>query len=61
MTKKIIQTNSAPKAIGTYSQAVQKNNITSAGARLMCDTGPSFSLGLLVRVERFIFPFTDEC
>ena len=27
MTKKIIQTNSAPKAIGTYSQAVQKNNI----------------------------------
>ena len=27
MSKKIIQTNSAPKAIGTYSQAVQKNNI----------------------------------
>ena len=26
MSKKIIQTNSAPKAIGTYSQAVQKNN-----------------------------------
>ena len=27
MSKKIIQTNNAPKAIGTYSQAVQKNNI----------------------------------
>lgn len=27
MSKKIIQTSSAPKAIGTYSQAVQKNNI----------------------------------
>ena len=27
MSKKIIQTKSAPKAIGTYSQAVQKNNI----------------------------------
>ena len=27
MSKKIIQTNGAPKAIGTYSQAVQKNNI----------------------------------
>ena len=27
MSKKIIQTNSAPNAIGTYSQAVQTNNI----------------------------------
>ena len=27
MSKKIIQTNSATKAIGTYSQSVQKNNI----------------------------------
>tara|TARA_B100000035_G_scaffold315481_1_gene336837 strand:- start:19259 stop:19642 length:384 start_codon:yes stop_codon:yes gene_type:complete len=27
MPKKIIQTNNAPKAIGTYSQAVQKGNI----------------------------------
>ena len=29
MSKKIIQASKAPKAIGTYSQAVQKGNIVS--------------------------------
>ena len=37
MTKEIISTENAPKAIGTYSQAIKKNNIISLSGQIGLD------------------------
>jgi enamine deaminase RidA (YjgF/YER057c/UK114 family) len=37
MSKKIIHTSKAPKAIGTYSQAVQKSNIVFLSGQIPLD------------------------
>ena len=37
MTKEIISTENAPKAIGTYSQAIKKNNIVFLSGQIGLD------------------------
>ena len=37
MTKEVIKTNNAPQAIGTYSQAVRKNNIIFLSGQIGLD------------------------